>query len=188
MAVTAAAALLAADALHAAGSLIELGDTGGQVGGVAFLAGHLFQTSGHLAQGLCPAGGGVCKDGHVVAHVAEILGYGDAGVYGRLTGGHGHIGGVGYQHGALHQRLAVAGILQLRELHQNVGHLVAALAAADVDDYVHVRPLGQLVLHHGLARAEGAGDCGGAALGDGEQVSMMRWPEFMGRLGVNFLV
>ena len=37
------------------------------------------------------------------------------------------------------------------------GHLVAPLAAADVDHDVHVGPLGKLVLHHGLAGAEGAG-------------------------------
>ena len=58
--------------------------------------------------------------------------------------------------------------MQLRELHQNVGHLVAALAAADVDDDVDVGPLRQLMLHDGLARAEGAGDGGGAALGQRE--------------------
>ena len=155
-------------AVHA-GALVELRQTGGQVGGVALFAGHLFQTAGHLAQSLGPAGGGVSQNGHVVAHVAEVLSDGDAGVDGGLAGGHRHVGGVGDQHGALHQRLAVAGVLQLGELHQNVGHLVAALAAADVDDDVHVRPLGQLVLHHGLAGAEGAGDGGGAALGDGEE-------------------
>ncbi len=104
----------------------------------------------------------------MVAHVAEILGDGDAGVDAGLTGGHGHIGGVGDQNGALHQCLAGAGVGQLRELPQHVGHLVAALAAADVDHDVHVGPLGQLVLHHGLAGAEGTGHGGGAALGDGE--------------------
>ncbi|CAN4010611.1 DNA topoisomerase, partial [Dysosmobacter welbionis] len=87
----------------------------------------------------------------------------------RLTGGHGHVGGVGDQHRPLHQGLPGAGVLQLRELPEHVGHLVAPLAAADVDHDVHIRPLGQLVLHHSLAGAEGPGHGGGAALGNGEQ-------------------
>ncbi len=60
-------------------------------------------------------------------------------------------------------------VLQLRELQQHVGHLVAALAAADVDDDLGVGPLGQLVLDDGLARAERAGHAGGPALGDREE-------------------
>ena len=59
-----------------------------------------------------------------ITHVTEILGDGDAGVDGRLTGGHGHIGGVGDEDGTLHQGLAGAGVHQLGELPQNVGHLV----------------------------------------------------------------
>ena len=39
---------------------------------------------------------------------------------------------------------------------------------SDVDHDVHVRPLGQLVLDDGLARAEGAGHTGAAALANGE--------------------
>ena len=157
----AAPALVGADALHAAGTLVELSQTGGQIRGVAFLA-------GHLTEGLGPAGGRVCDNGHIIAHVAEVLRDGDTGIHRRLTGGHGHIGGVGDQHRPLHQAFAGAGVLQLREFPQNVGHLVAALAAADVNHDVHIGPLGQLVLHHGLAGAEGAGDCRRAALGDGE--------------------
>ena len=45
----------------------ELGQTGGQVGGVALLAGHLLQAAGHLTQGLGPAGGGVSQNGDVIA-------------------------------------------------------------------------------------------------------------------------
>ena len=164
-----AAVALAADAADAAGALVELRDAGCKVGRVALFAGHLFQTAGHLTQGLGPAGGGVGQNGDVIAHVAEVFGDGDAGVDGRLTRRHGHIGGVGDEHGALHQRLAVARVGQLRELHENVGHLVAAFAAADVDDDVHVRPLGELVLHDGLAAAERAGHGGRAALGDREE-------------------
>ena len=156
------AAVFAAEALHHARALVELSQTGSEVGGVALFTGHLFQTAGHLTQSLGPAGGGVSQNCHVITHVAEVLGDGDAGVDGRLTGGHGHIGGVCNQDGALHQRLAVAGVFEFGELHQNVGHLIAALAAADVDHDVHVGPLGKLVLHDRLARAEGA-------VGDGEE-------------------
>ena len=41
---------------------------------------------------------------------------------------------------------------------QHLRHLVAALAAADVDDDIRVAPLGKLVLRHGLAGAEAARD------------------------------
>ena len=51
----------------------------------------------------------------------------------------------------------------------HVGHLVAALAAADVDDDVGVAPLGDLLQQHGLAGAEAAGDGGAAAPGDREE-------------------
>ena len=62
-----------------------------------------------------------------------------------------------------------ARVLQFRELHEHVGHLVAALAATDVDDDVGIGPLGQLVLHDRLAAAKRAGHGGHAALGHREQ-------------------
>ena len=65
--------------------------------------------------------------------------------------------------------LPLLGSISSRELLQHLRHLVAALAAAHIDDDVRVAPLGQLVLGHGLAGAEAAGDGGRAALGDGEQ-------------------
>ena len=61
------------------------------------------------------------------------------------------------------------GSLSSGKLAQHLGHLVAALAAADVDDDVGVGPLGELVLGDGLAGAESAGDGRGAALADGEE-------------------
>ena len=160
--------LVGAHALDNAGALIELGDAAGQIGGVAFLTGHFLQSSAHLSKGLCPAGGGVGYNCYVVAHVSEILGYGDAGVDTCLSGCNGHIRGVGYENSSLHQGLAGMGVNEFGELHQNVCHLVAALAAADVDHYIHVGPLCKGVLHNGFTAAEGAGDCGGAALGHGE--------------------
>ena len=105
----------------------------------------------------------------MVALVPVVLGDGHAGVDRRLPGGHRHIGGVGDEDGAVHQGLVALGVQQLGELLQGLGHLIAPLAAAQVDDDVGVRPLGQLVLGHGLARAEGAGDGGSAPLADGEE-------------------
>ncbi len=54
----------------------------------------------------------------------------------------------------------VRGSSSCREFVQHLGHLVAAFAAADVDDDVRVAPLGQRLLQHGLAGAEAAGNRG----------------------------
>src|SRR5581483_795931 len=43
---------LAVARLDAAGALVELGEARGKVGGVALLAGHLFETAGDLTHGL----------------------------------------------------------------------------------------------------------------------------------------
>ena len=51
-------------------------------------------------------------------------------------------------------RPPVRGSASSRQLGDDVGHLVAAFAAADVDDHVGVAPLGDLLQQHGLARAE----------------------------------
>ena len=56
-----------------------------------------------------------------------------------------------------------------REVAQDVGHLVAALAAADVDDHVGVAPLRDLLQEHRLAGAEAARDGGGAPARDGKE-------------------
>ena len=50
----------------------------------------------------------------MVAHVPEVLGQGDARVDGRLSRGHGHVGGVGYQRGTLHDALLLAVHLHLQ--------------------------------------------------------------------------
>ena len=63
----------------------------------------------------------------------------------------------------------VRGSTSSRELVDHVGHLVASLAAADVDDDVGVAPLGDLLQQHRLAGAEAAGHGGGAAAGDREE-------------------
>ena len=66
-------------------------------------------------------------------------------------------------------RPPVRGSVERGELGEHVGHLVAALAAADVDDHVGVAPLGDLLQQHGLAGAEAAGHGGAAAAGDREE-------------------
>ena len=63
----------------------------------------------------------------------------------------------------------VRGSIELGELADHVGHLVATLAAADVDDDVGVAPLGDLLQQHRLAGAEPAGDPDRAAARHGEQ-------------------
>lgn len=128
-----------AQALDLAGALVERGETGTEVGGVARVGGHLGQTTRDLTQGLGPSGSRVAHHRKVVAHVTVVLGKGDAGVNGGLTGGHGHVGGVGDQGCPLHDGL-LASVRQskgqLGELLKNLGHLVATLAASNVDDAV----------------------------------------------------
>mmetsp|Transcript_58539 Transcript_58539/g.154144 ORF Transcript_58539/g.154144 Transcript_58539/m.154144 type:complete len:435 (-) Transcript_58539:80-1384(-) len=160
-----------AQALHAAAALVEARQTRAQVRGVAGVRGHLGQTTGDLAQGLGPAGRAVCHHCHVVALVAEVLGSGHAGVDRGLARRHRHVGGVGHQRGPLHDGLllAVDQRGELREIGEHLGHLVAALAAADVDNDVGVGVLGKGLGDHRLAAAEGAGHRRGAALRDREQ-------------------
>ena len=63
----------------------------------------------------------------------------------------------------------VRGSVEPRELVEHAGHLVAALAAAQVDDDVGVAALGQRFEQHRLAGAEAAGDRRLAALRHREQ-------------------
>ena len=100
----------------------------------------------------------------MIAHVAVILGEGYTGVYGRFTRGDGHIRGVRYEHRSVRQGLARARVGYLAELFKSLGHLVAALAAADIYDDIRVAPLCKLMLRHGFARSEAAGYCRRAAL------------------------
>ena len=57
---------------------------------------------------------------------------------------------------------------KLGELVQNICHLVATLAAADVDDDIGIGPLGDLVLGHGFSGTESARDGCCAAFCDRE--------------------
>ena len=154
---------------YSAGSLVELRQTAAEVSREAFLRGHFLKSSADLAQSFLPAGSGVRHDGHMVAHVAVIFRNRDPGVDAGFAGRNGHVGSVGDQDRALDQRISALGVFEFREFLQDLRHLVAALATADVNDNVGVAPLGQLVLGDGLAGAETAGDGGGAASGDGEE-------------------
>ena len=104
----------------------------------------------------------------MVAHVAEVLGDRHPGVDAGLPRHHRHVRGVGDDDGALGERSSGARVRELGQLGEHVGHLVAALAAADVDDHVGGAPLGDLLEEHGLAGAEAARDGGAAAPGDRE--------------------
>ena len=152
-----------------AGTLVELCQTGTQICRVTFLTGHLLQTSGHLTQSLCPAGGGVCHQRYGITHVTEILRDRNTGIDGCLTGCHRHIGCIGNQNSTLHQGLTGLRVFQFRKLVQNVGHLISALAAADIDHDVCLRPFCQLMLNNRLAASEGSRYGCHTAFCDGEE-------------------
>ncbi len=67
------------------------------------------------------------------------------------------------------RRPPVRGSVSSNSSADDLGQLVAALAAPDVDDDVRVAPLRDLLQQHGLAGAEAAGHGRGAAARDGEQ-------------------
>ena len=161
--------MIAPKADHLARALVKLRQARGQIRGIALLAGHFLQPPRHFAKRLCPTGSGVRNHGNRMPLVTVVLRNRDAGINGSLPRRHRHIGGVGNQHRALHQRLSGARVGQFRELPQHVGHLVAALAAADIDHQIYVAPLGKLVLYYGLSGAERPRHARGAALGNGKE-------------------
>ena len=158
-----------ADAIDAAGTLIELGRARGQVGGIALFAGHFLEARGDFAQGLRPARGAIGHHRHAVALVAVVLAERDARIDRRLAGGHGHVRGVDDEDHAIHQGTAGLGVGQFRELVEHVGHLVAALAAPDINNDIGVAELRNLLLDDGLARPEAAGHAGRPAECDWEK-------------------
>ena len=163
------AAVFSAYRDYTARALVKFREAARKVGGEALLRRDFLKASRELAQSLGPARGGVRHYRHVVAHVAEIFGYRDAGVYRRFACRDRHVRGVRYQYRAFHERAARARILEDRELLENVRHFIAAFAAADVDDNLCVAPLSKLVLRDRLSRAESARDAGRAALGEREE-------------------
>ncbi len=103
----------------------------------------------------------------MIAHVPVIFGHGHGRENGGLPGSYGHVGGVHYQDGAVHEPSVRPGVLQLTELLDQVRHLVSPLAAAHVDDDINVGELGDGLLQDGLACAEPAGYDRGSAAGEG---------------------
>ncbi len=154
---------------HPSCSLVELGKPRSQIGGIALFTGHFLKPTGHLSQSFGPPGGGVCHQGYRVTHISIEFRNGNSRINGCFPGGYRHVGGVGDKHRPLHQRLAGLGVFQFRELHKYVCHLVAPLAASDVDYDVRIRPLGQLVLYYGLAAPERSRYSCNAAFRNGEQ-------------------
>ena len=74
-----------------------------------------------------------------------------------------------------------SGSIKLRELLQYLGHLIAALSAADIDDNVGIGPFGDLMLGHGFSvcrnrRASAAVP----PLAMGNRVSRIRCPVISG--------
>eukprot|EP00760_Papus_ankaliazontas_P029145 PhM_4_TR4148/c1_g1_i1/m.22013 len=160
-----------AEAAHATGALVEGGQTGAEVCGVATVGRHLGQTTRNLTKSFGPARRRVGHHGDVLAHVAVVLGERDTRVDGGLTGGDGHVRSVGDERRALHDGLLAAldARRELGELHENLSHLIAALTAADVHNGVGVGVLGERLRNDGLAAAEGTGDGASAALHGGEE-------------------
>ncbi len=153
----------AAQGLDGRGAFVEVGQPRRQVSRVAAFAGQLAEAARDLAQRLGPAAGRVGHQGHVQALVAEVFGHRDGAVDRGLARGHRHVRGVGDDHGALHQRAAGLGVGELRKLLEHAGQLVAAFAAAEVDDDVGAAALGQGLEQYRLAGAEAAGNGGLAA-------------------------
>ena len=155
--------------LHHSRALIEGGKLTCQIRREAFLCRHLLQTSGKLTESLGPSGCGVCHDRHVITHITVIFRKCNTCVNGSLTGCNRHVGSVGDQCGTVHHQVSGFRVDQLAEVLKNLCHFVSALATADVDDDICVRPLGDLVLCHGFSGSESAWNCGSASLGNREK-------------------
>ena len=134
-------ALETVEGLRAPCTLVELAEPGAEVGGEALLPGHLLEAARELAHRLGPSGGRVGHEGDVVAHVPVVLRERHARVDGRLPCCDRHVARVRDQGHPLHEGRAGVRVLELRERRQDLRHLVAALAAANVDDDLRVTPL-----------------------------------------------
>ncbi len=154
---------------HHPGPFDKAGQARAEVGRVAVFAGHLFEGRGNLAQRFGPARQAVGEEEHVEAHVAVILRHGHRGEDRRFAGGDRHVGGVGDNDGALHERPPAARILELGKFIEQAGHLVAAFTAADIDHDVDIGVLGDGLLKDRLAGAEAAGHDGDATLEQGKE-------------------
>mmetsp|Transcript_22768 Transcript_22768/g.37711 ORF Transcript_22768/g.37711 Transcript_22768/m.37711 type:complete len:452 (-) Transcript_22768:29-1384(-) len=147
-------------------TLVESSKTGTKVGWVTGVSRHLTQTSRNLTKSLGPTGGGVSHHGHVHALITEVLGKGDTGVNGSLTGSHRHVGGIGDKGGTLHDTNFLIGtsdgILdghgEFREITQHFSHLITTLSATDVDNSIGVGKLGKRLGDNSLSATESTWD------------------------------
>ncbi len=103
------------------------------------------------------------------AAVAKILGHGNRRIHTGFPRGDRHVGGIGDNDRAFHQRSARARVFQLGEFVQHFRHLVTALAAAHIDDDVRIAPLGQGLLQNRLAGAKATRQRGAPTPGHREQ-------------------
>lgn len=160
-----------AEGLDLAGTLVEGGEFSTQVSGETLISRHLSQTSGNLTQSLGPPRSGISHHGDVHTLVTEVLGDGDTCVDGGLTGGDGHVGGVGDESGALHDGLLASIDLdgQLGEILQHFSHLVASLTTTNVNNDIGVGEFGHRLRNDRLSTSEGAGDGNSTTLDGGEQ-------------------
>src|SRR6185437_8913098 len=80
---------------------------------------------------------------------------------------HRHVRGIRDDDRAIGEAAAGTRIRELCELIENIGHLVAAFTAPDVDDDVGVAPLRNLLKQQRLTGAESARYCGATSSTDG---------------------
>ena len=146
-----------------AGALVERRQRRAEPGGVALLGRERTGPGCELAQRLRPSRRGVRDDhgGHPL--VAEELRHGHPRVDAGLARHHRHVRGIGDHDRPGGESATRPRILELGELGDDVGHLVAAFAAADVDDDVGGAPLRDLLQQNGLPCPEAARHRGGAA-------------------------
>ena len=154
--------------VHHAGALVKSGQAGRQISRESFFGGHLFQAAGQLAQSFCPTGGGVCHDRYIISHIPVVFCQCQTGVDAGFTGSNRHVGSISDQCSAVHQRISGLWVDQFSEFLQNLCHLVSTFSASDIDNDISVRPLGNLMLCHGLSGSESAGNGGSSAFGDWE--------------------
>ena len=133
------------EASNVTGTLVELSEGGTQVSGETRIGGHLSETTRDFSEGLSPTRGRVSHHSDVLSLITEVLSEGDTSVDGSLSSGDRHVGGVSDEARALHDiiHLSVNLSLELREVIEDLSHLVTTLTAADVDDAVGVGVLGQ---------------------------------------------
>mmetsp|Transcript_39098 Transcript_39098/g.81166 ORF Transcript_39098/g.81166 Transcript_39098/m.81166 type:complete len:452 (-) Transcript_39098:403-1758(-) len=151
-------------------TFVESSQTGTQIGWVTGIGRHLSKTTRNLTKSFGPSGGGVSHHGHIHTLITEVFSKRNTGVNGSLTGGHGHVGGIGDQSGTLHDTnfLIVANIIldghcEFREITQHFSHLITTFTTSDVDNGITIGKLGKRLGNHSLSATKGSGDSAGSS-------------------------